>query len=252
MMSSRSRPSRSAWPAPRADNELADARYVVAVFGTDHHELELALDDGGVDLEQLVWHLDEPLADLSSLGFLALCELARRHVTVALSGQGADELLGGYRKHRMAALVGGWQRVPRVLRAPGELAARRLGPRLPGSPGRTARALARAGPGGAPARHERAARPGAARPARARPAARGARGRGAARDRRRASTASPRPAAGGAAPRRAARPGRRHAHYFDRASMAHSLEVRVPFLDHHVVEYCATIPAELKVAARCR
>ena len=36
-------------------------------------------------------------------------------------------------------------------------------------------------------------------------------------------------------------------HYFDRMSMAASLEVRVPFLDHHVVEYCAGIPAELKV-----
>ena len=36
-------------------------------------------------------------------------------------------------------------------------------------------------------------------------------------------------------------------HYFDRASMAHSLEVRVPFLDHHVVEFCATIPSRLKV-----
>jgi asparagine synthase (glutamine-hydrolysing) len=36
-------------------------------------------------------------------------------------------------------------------------------------------------------------------------------------------------------------------HYFDRASMAHSLEVRVPFLDHELVEYCATIPPDLKV-----
>ena len=36
-------------------------------------------------------------------------------------------------------------------------------------------------------------------------------------------------------------------HYFDRASMAHSLEVRVPFLDHHLVEHCATIPDQLKV-----
>ena len=56
-----------------------------------------------VDLAELVWHLDEPLADLSALGFLALSELAARHVTVALSGQGADEFLGGYGKHRAAA-----------------------------------------------------------------------------------------------------------------------------------------------------
>ena len=73
-------------------------------------------------------------------------QLARREVTVALSGQGADELLGGYRKHRMAALVGSWQRIPRILRAPGELAARRLGPRLPGASGRIARALSAPGP----------------------------------------------------------------------------------------------------------
>ncbi len=229
-----------------ADNELSDARYVSSVFGTEHHELELELNDGGVDLEQLVWHLDEPLADLSSLGFLALCELARRHVTVALSGQGADELLGGYRKHRMAALVGSWQRTPRVVRAPGELVARRLGSRLSGAPARIARALSAPGPAerllGTSAQLE--------------PALRNALARGPLREVRdgAALRAISTHLDGVTAPL----PAALHLDaqlglvddmltYFDRASMAHSLEVRVPFLDHHVVEYCATIPAELKV-----
>jgi asparagine synthase (glutamine-hydrolysing) len=98
-------------------NELADARFVSRVFGTEHHELELSLAEQEVDLENLIWFLDEPIADLSALGFLALSELAARHVTVALSGQGADELLGGYLKHRAAVLVAacrrrfdGWRR----------------------------------------------------------------------------------------------------------------------------------------------
>lgn len=84
-------------------NELADARLVASAMGADHHELELSVSESAVDLETLVWQLDEPLADLSSLGFSALSELAARHVTVALSGQGADELLGGYAKHKAAA-----------------------------------------------------------------------------------------------------------------------------------------------------
>ena len=86
-------------------NELADARLVANHYGTDHHELELSLHDQQLDLPQLVWHLDEPLADLSALGFLALSQLATQHVTVALSGQGADELLGGYTKHLAASLA---------------------------------------------------------------------------------------------------------------------------------------------------
>ena len=102
-------------------NELADARMVSQFLGTDHHELELSMDDP-IDLEDLCWHMDEPLADLSALGFRALCELAARHVTVALSGQGADELLAGYRKHRAAALSGAFGRAtlgigPRATRA---------------------------------------------------------------------------------------------------------------------------------------
>src|SRR4029453_7849549 len=97
-------------------NELADARFVADALGADHHELELSFAQETISLERLVWHLDEPLADLSSLGFIALSGLAAKHVTVALSGQGADQLLGGYRKHRAASLAGAWQRVPAPLR----------------------------------------------------------------------------------------------------------------------------------------
>jgi asparagine synthase (glutamine-hydrolysing) len=78
-----------------ADSELGDARRVADWNGADHTELEVTLDTGAEDLQDLVWHLDEPLADLSALGFLPLCRLAREQVTVALTGQGADELLGG-------------------------------------------------------------------------------------------------------------------------------------------------------------
>src|SRR4051794_634120 len=87
-----------------ADSELQDARRVASAFGADHHELELDLHAEPEDLLRLIWHLDEPLSELSSIGFFALSELAASHVTVALTGQGADELFGGYRKHRVASL----------------------------------------------------------------------------------------------------------------------------------------------------
>jgi asparagine synthase (glutamine-hydrolysing) len=222
-------------------NELADARSIAHEFGTDHHELELSFADDDLELEQLVWHLDEPVADLSSIGFLRLSELAAEHVTVALSGQGADELLGGYGAHRTASFADGWSRVPLPLRRGAEL-------------------VAAHGTG----RSKRAARLLAS-------------GRGVERimavwDGANALDGVRDPAGplGGAnAGRRAveARLGDVHAgalselmyvdaqlglvddmlHYFDRTSMAHSLEVRVPILDHHVVELCARIPNDLKV-----
>lgn len=83
-------------------NELADARRVATRLGSDHHELEVELRDGPSALEDMLWHIEEPIADLSSLGFQLISQVARREVTVALSGQGADELFGGYRKHQIA------------------------------------------------------------------------------------------------------------------------------------------------------
>jgi asparagine synthase (glutamine-hydrolysing) len=225
------------------ESELPDARRVAAHNGADHTELEVALAGDPDELTRLVWHLDEPLADLSALGFLPLCELARPQVTVALSGQGADELLGGYRKHRVASLAATWGRTPAALRMVGAAAlrhgpgrSRRLAAALE-APDAVARLLASSSLlpgelrddlfGGALADHVDAAE-------------------GALRDRM--------AGAPGAAPLDAAlyldaRLGLVDdmLTYFDRTSMACSLEVRVPFLDHELVELCARIPGDLKV-----
>jgi asparagine synthase (glutamine-hydrolysing) len=225
-------------------SELPVARRVASALGTEHHELELSFEESAVDLDELVWSLDEPVADLSSLGFHALSQLAAEHVTVALSGQGADELLGGYRKHLAVALAG------RVHRLPGRRFLRRLP--SPGSLQRTVRTL---GAPDAPARllatsghlddHLRGKL---------------VRGPLAQLDGKAADRALRRAAAGApddplpAALHLDAQLGLADdmLHYFDRTSMAHSLEVRVPFLDHHVVELCAGIPAGLKVRGLTR
>src|SRR5262249_21836100 len=227
-------------------NELADARFVAQHFGTDHHELELSFAEQTVDLAELVWVMDEPLADLSSPGFLALSQLAATHVTVALSGQGADELLGGYRKHRAAAIAGSWSRLPRPLRAAGA-AALATGPaRL----GRIAGTLSAADPA-----ERLLAASGRLGPGLRAELVRGPLaeldGRTAlriARERLGRVGNDPLPAA-------LYLDGQLGLvddmlHYFDRASMAHSLEVRVPFLDHRLVEWSSRLPSRLRVNGR--
>jgi asparagine synthase (glutamine-hydrolysing) len=223
-------------------NELADARLVARHFGTDHHELELSYLDDTTPLPELAWALDEPLADLSALGFLALSGLAAEHVTVALSGQGADELLAGYTKHRAAALVAKLDFVPSLVRRAGVSAL------------------------GGTQRFGRAARTFAAEDASSRLLAMSGQLDG---DLRRELLRGPLVETNGSLARRSIErladgltddplPATLYLdgqlslvddmlHYFDRASMAHSLEVRVPFLDHKVVEYCARIPADLKI-----
>ena len=106
-------------------DESAHAREIARYLGTDHTELRV----DGRDALALVPHLpdmlDEPLADPSYIPTYLVCRLARRHVTVALTGDGADELLGGYNRYIAGARVIGWTaRWPRALR---RLAAASLG-----------------------------------------------------------------------------------------------------------------------------
>lgn len=89
----------------RSANELDDAARVAARIGAEHHPLLTSASNHPELLDDMMWHLEEPVADLSALGFGLLSQLASQHVTVALSGQAADELLGGYRKHLFARLA---------------------------------------------------------------------------------------------------------------------------------------------------
>ncbi|MBA2301619.1 MAG: asparagine synthase (glutamine-hydrolyzing) [Acidobacteria bacterium] len=81
-----------------AFDELEHARTVATHFGTDHHEFVVKPDALAI-LDDLVSHFDEPFGDSSAIPMWYVSELARRHVTVVLSGDGGDELFGGYDRY---------------------------------------------------------------------------------------------------------------------------------------------------------
>src|SRR5262245_56312554 len=94
----------------RRYDERPFARALAERFGTRHEELEI--DPGPHQLERLARVLDEPSGDEAALPLLLVCEATRRHVTVALVGDGGDEVFGGYERYRAHALAG---RVPAPL-----------------------------------------------------------------------------------------------------------------------------------------
>jgi len=96
-------------------NELGAARAMARHIGSNHHE-ELVTPNVMELLPKLVWHLDEPFADSSLIPTYLVSVSARRHVTVALTGIGGDELFGGYPRYLGARLAVGYERLPRRLR----------------------------------------------------------------------------------------------------------------------------------------
>jgi len=81
-------------------NEAPFARVVAQTFGTEHHELILDPDVLNT-VEHLSSSVDEPFGDSSMLPTYFVCQMARKHVTVALSGDGGDELFAGYERYRL-------------------------------------------------------------------------------------------------------------------------------------------------------
>jgi asparagine synthase (glutamine-hydrolysing) len=219
-------------------DERAYARAVAERYGTVHEELAIE-EDVAATLLRLAGAYDEPLGDEAALPTFLIAEQARRHVTVALGGDGGDEAFAGYERYVAHVLAG---RVPRAVARSGAVAVRRVpsARREPRSPlFRAARFLDVAG---VPSR-ERYARLMEVFPLELRREL---------WEHARAVDLEPH------APGIAALQQLDVKTYLpgdlllkaDIASMAHSLELRSPFLDHAVVELGLTLPDRLKVRGR--
>ena len=96
-------------------NELEYARVVATRFRTEHHELTLGPDS--LDrLEDLAWHLDEPFGDSSAIPTFMVSKLAAQSVKVVLSGDGGDELFAGYDKYLVEKRERGYTPLPALIR----------------------------------------------------------------------------------------------------------------------------------------
>jgi asparagine synthase (glutamine-hydrolysing) len=227
-------------------DELRYARTVARHYGTDHEEFVVEPDAIAV-LPRLVWHYGEPFADPSAIPTYYVAELARRRVTVALTGDGGDECFLGYNRYRAMRYLARLDRWPRWSRAGLERALAALPPAV--------------------ARHWRLARirevlraPGDQPARRYAPTiaffgdADKEAGYGESLRDRLAHSAFDRLAGYFAeAPGLAAGANRADIHTYlpddlmvkvDVATMAHGLEARSPLLDHALIEWAAQVPAD--------
>lgn len=116
------------FPVAKFD-ERTFARQAAEHLGTIHHEKVVEPSALSI-LPKLIWHYDEPLSDSSAIPMMYLSEMTREFVTVALSGDGADELFAGYDRYRAVQLAAAFDYLPRPVRS---LLASRLWQRIPAS-----------------------------------------------------------------------------------------------------------------------
>jgi asparagine synthase (glutamine-hydrolysing) len=94
------------------DDELVDAAETARIYSANHSSVELTQDKFEESLPKIVSFLEEPIAASSIVPMYYVCERARRDVKVALNGQGPDELFGGYRRHLGVRYGSYWRNIP--------------------------------------------------------------------------------------------------------------------------------------------
>jgi asparagine synthase (glutamine-hydrolysing) len=86
-------------------DERPFARLAAERFGTDHHEITLSPEQFSSFLPSYVWHMEEPVCEAPAIALYYVSKLARQHVKVLLSGEGGDEAFGGYSNYRNLLLL---------------------------------------------------------------------------------------------------------------------------------------------------
>lgn len=105
------------FPDSAFHNEGPFAKTVAERYSTDHSEIPITTENLYACVEQVLDYLDEPFADSSAIPTFALSQAVSKRVKVSLSGDGADEIFGGYEKHRAEVLARNWQGLLRPTKA---------------------------------------------------------------------------------------------------------------------------------------
>ncbi len=102
-------------------DESNDAEKLARHIGTKHHTIKISESDLLQLVPDVLQHIDEPFADSSAIAVSALAKYTKNHITVALSGDGADELMGGYYKHYAHKLAFSWYPYRHLMNIAGKL-----------------------------------------------------------------------------------------------------------------------------------
>lgn len=88
------------------------AKETAAFFGAEHHPFTISVKDVAESLEKIIGSIDDPISNPTAIPMAHLSKFAKEHVTVVLSGNGGDEVFGGYERYRMSRRVDWLQKIP--------------------------------------------------------------------------------------------------------------------------------------------
>ncbi len=92
------------------------ARKTAKLYKSDHSEIMINSRDLASAFERAIWHLDEPVSNSTIIPMIVLSEFAKSKVSVVLSGDGGDELYGGYERYRMSRIIDAYRVMPAYIR----------------------------------------------------------------------------------------------------------------------------------------